>query len=262
MVLKKILLMTLLFCLLFCFASCGNKKESDVLEKMDYFETGRYNLGDGFGFSITTSITKYYGKNNIVYIPKYKDLEENFGPYGLIDEYAFTKNAEIEKIIFQDEDVYSSLRIGKYCFYKCVNLTHMNVYEFGTIDEYAFYNTNITFDEVKLNIVEECGFSNITGKIKTIIFKEDIPAKIGSDAFRNSNIDEIVLPKKIEYLDENCFRGLTGTTIKFSGTTEELTVIFIDALSKENNYDPRLIGVDEILCSDGILVLSEVLFDF
>ena len=260
--LKKTLLITLLFFLFFFFVSCSNETKNDVLKKTDYFETGRYNLGDGFGFLTTTSIIKYYGKNNVVYIPKYKDLEENFGPYGLIDEYAFTKNAVIEKIVFQDEDVYSSLKIGKYCFYKCVNFTHMNVYEFGTIDEYAFYNTNITFDEVKLNIVEECAFSNITGKIKTVIFKEDIPAKICSDAFRNSNIGEIVLPKKIEYLDSNCFRGLSGTIIKFSGTKEELTVIFVDALSKENNYDPRLIGVDEIFCSDGILVISEVLCDF
>ncbi len=165
--------------------------------KEDYY--GELNIPDEYMGEPVVSIGDYAFYNSdfyYLYIPK---------TIKSIGDYAFSTPEEYSNLNYVDFEKGSQLKtLGKYAFYKCININSINIFEecanLTTIGDGAFANSNL-----------------YNGS--QIIFPHNLES-IGNNAFANctniTNIGEIVLPYSLKTIGNYAFMNTDIARIIFA----------------------------------------------
>lgn len=266
---KKIMIF---LCFLFCLTGCKSKenilslKEYNKKVDVDNFECNTEYYLSGFGGFSTHNfaVNKAYQSEKSIYFPFNIVVDETEYLLTAINVGAFINDENLEEIHFYDfrnDPKYKEIiptTIQSYAFYNCKNLSKIENAYFSNVLEYAFYNTSLDMDEIIVSKVDNYAFANINGNINKIKINSTYGrCYVGSYAFKNSDIKEIVLGKEIQFICENAFTGIEKNCIvRYEGTKEE----FINAVNKfidEDNYNIANIGIDKIYTKDGYVSIKE-----
>lgn len=168
-----------------------------------------------------------------------------------IDEGAFSTMSSLENVIFEEG---SNLEImEKNAFEGSELLENINLIEANNlqkIGEYAFSNVNsltsITIPN-NVNKIESFAFSNAINLAEIIFHEDSLLEEIGSYAFRNTSIEEILFPKKLEIIGSYSFENTKSLRIIDFAENSNIKYIeeyaFTQSTLVEVNFPGSLISI-------------------
>ena len=155
--------------------------------------------------------------------------EVNFlGDVVRISESAFKDCPMLNKVVFND----GLLEIGPYAFHNCYSLTQVEIpYSVTVIDNNAFEGSAL--QTVRLSAKMEDPEAEELSQLK----------RIGVSAFSGCNLQDIILPDNLVYIDDNAFSGNGElTAVHLPSSVERIgESAFADCPKIKNYYVKRLI---------------------
>lgn len=132
------------------------------------------------------------------------------------------QRGSIQEVVIQD----SVTSIGEYAFYKCTNLTSIQLpSSLTSIAQHAFDQcSNLTSVEIPENVqnIDTRAFSDCTSLTSVKILDGGIDKTIGQYLFRScTNLTRVDIPASVKIIGSNAFYGCEKVEVYYAGTLEQ-----------------------------------------